>query len=101
MNTPPYTYSVTWSPDDREHVGLCAEFPSLCWLAATPDGAPRGIQEAVGLVVADMQVNGGKRVGNPLTPPVMVSNSLISLNNSTHVEICLKNRQCLIDVVSG
>jgi predicted RNase H-like HicB family nuclease len=57
MNTR-YTYSVTWSPDDREHVGLCAEFPSLCWLAATHDAALQGIQEAVGLVVADMQANG-------------------------------------------
>ena len=24
-----FTYRVTWSPEDREHVGLCAEFPSL------------------------------------------------------------------------
>ncbi len=24
-----FTYRVTWSPEDGEHVGLCAEFPSL------------------------------------------------------------------------
>jgi hypothetical protein len=24
-----YTYRVTWSEDDNEYVGLCAEFPSL------------------------------------------------------------------------
>ena len=34
MNADHYTYRVTWSPEDGEHVGLCAEFPSLCWLAA-------------------------------------------------------------------
>ena len=32
-----FTYRVTWSPEDGEHVGLCAEFPSLSWLAATPE----------------------------------------------------------------
>jgi len=34
MNLNHYTYRVTWSPEDGEHVGLCAEFPSLSWLAA-------------------------------------------------------------------
>lgn len=24
-----YTYSVTWSDEDGEYVGLCTEFPSL------------------------------------------------------------------------
>jgi len=28
-----YTYRVTWSVDDDEYVGLCAELPSLSWLA--------------------------------------------------------------------
>ena len=32
-----YTYRVTWSADDNEYVGLCAEFPSLSWLAETPE----------------------------------------------------------------
>ena len=31
-----YTYRVTWSAEDNEHVGLCTEFPSLSWLAPTP-----------------------------------------------------------------
>ena len=26
MNIKHYTYRVTWSPEDGEHVGLCAEF---------------------------------------------------------------------------
>ena len=28
-----YTYRVTWSEEDKEYVGLCAEFHSLSWLA--------------------------------------------------------------------
>ena len=53
-----YTYRVTWSEEDREHVGLCAEFPSLSWLAASPEAALRGIRTAVAEVVEDMLANG-------------------------------------------
>ena len=54
MNIKHYTYRVTWSPEDGEHVGLCAEFASLSWLAKTPEAALKGIQK----VVADMQASG-------------------------------------------
>lgn len=50
-----YTYRVTWSVDDKEYVGLCAEFPSLSWLASTPEAALRGIRSVVADAVADMQ----------------------------------------------
>ena len=53
-----YTYRVTWSEQDQEHVGLCAEFPSLSWLAASPEAALRGIRTVVAEVVEDMQANG-------------------------------------------
>jgi len=52
-----YTYRVTWSEDDGEHVGLCAEFPSLSWLAATPEAALKGIRKLVAEVVNDMDTN--------------------------------------------
>ena len=50
-----YTYRVTWSEDDREYVGLCAEFPSLSWLASSQQAALRGIRAVVADVVADMK----------------------------------------------
>ena len=53
-----YTYRVTWSEEDGEYVGLCAEFPSLSWLASTPEAALRGIRKVVAEVVADMEANG-------------------------------------------
>ena len=53
-----YTYRVTWSEDDNEYVGLCVEFPSLSWLARTPEAALRGIRKVVGGVVEDMQEKG-------------------------------------------
>ena len=58
MNIRHYTYRVTWSPEDGEHVALCAEFPSLSWLAKTPQAALKGIQEVVAQAVADMQASG-------------------------------------------
>jgi predicted HicB family RNase H-like nuclease len=58
MNINHYTYRVTWSQEDSEHVGLCAEFPSLSWLALTPEKALAGIRKLVGEVVADMQKTG-------------------------------------------
>ena len=52
-----YTYRVTWSEDDNEHVGLCTEFPSLSWLAVTPEAALKGIRKLVSEVVEDMEAN--------------------------------------------
>ena len=65
MNTNHYTYRVTWSPEDGEHVALCAEFPFLSWLAATPEKALAGIRRLVGEVVADMQT-AGETIPTPL-----------------------------------
>lgn len=53
-----YTYRITWSEDDNEYVGLCAEFPSLSWLAQTPETALKGIRKLVADVVKDMHDNG-------------------------------------------
>ncbi len=52
-----YTYRVTWSADDEEYVGLCVEFPSLSWLAETPESALKGIRNIVADVVKDMNDN--------------------------------------------
>ncbi len=51
-----YTYRVTWSEEDGEYVGLCAEFPSLSWLANTQETALAGIRDTVKQVIQDMQV---------------------------------------------
>ena len=52
-----FTYRVTWSEEDGEYVGLCAEFPSLSWLASSPEEVLAGIRAVVAEVVADMQAN--------------------------------------------
>ncbi len=53
-----YTYRVTWPEDDNEYVGLCAEFPSLSWLAITPEAALKGIRKLVADVLQDMDKTG-------------------------------------------
>ena len=60
-----YTYRVTWSEEDGEYVGLCAEFPSLSWLADTQEAALAGIRDAVRQVVRDMQST-GETIPQPL-----------------------------------
>ena len=65
MTTDRYTYTVIWSQEDEEFVGLCAEFPSLSWLEPTREEAFAGIRALVDDVVADMLDNDEQ----PPTPP--------------------------------
>ncbi len=57
MSIDHYTYRVTWSPEDNEHVGLCIEFPSLSWLAETPEAALAGVRKVVAEVISDLEAN--------------------------------------------
>jgi predicted HicB family RNase H-like nuclease len=61
-----YSYRVNWSEDDREYAGLCAEFPSLSWMAESPEAALQGIRKLVKEVVDDLE-----RSGDP--PPTPIS----------------------------
>ena len=58
MSLDHYTYRVTWSAEDAEHLGLCAEFASLSWLAPTPEKALSGIRAVVADVVKDLRASG-------------------------------------------
>ncbi|MGK5089644.1 type II toxin-antitoxin system HicB family antitoxin [Bdellovibrionota bacterium FG-2] len=50
-----YAYRVIWSDEDGEYIGLCAEFPSLSWLAKSQEAALKGICKVVGSAVKDMK----------------------------------------------
>jgi predicted RNase H-like HicB family nuclease len=54
MSIDHYTYRVTWSPEDGEHFGLCLEFPSLSWLAETPEAALAGVRQVISEVIAEI-----------------------------------------------
>ena len=65
MKNDRYTYRVTWSEEDNEYAGLCVEFPSLSWLAKTPEAALKGIRKLVEDVVKEMH-NEGESVPEPI-----------------------------------
>lgn len=60
-----YTYRVTWSEEDNEYVGLCAEFPSVSWLSKTPESALKGIRNIVADIIKDMKKS-GEEIPQPL-----------------------------------
>ena len=51
VGTERYTYQIIWSEEDRQSVGLCAEFPGLSWLADSAADAMAGIRRVVAGVV--------------------------------------------------
>ncbi|HEY2406961.1 MAG TPA: toxin-antitoxin system HicB family antitoxin [Polyangiaceae bacterium] len=53
-----YTYRVTWSSEEREYVGLCAEMPLLSHFDKSREGALKGIAKLVRGVVDDMRAKG-------------------------------------------
>jgi predicted RNase H-like HicB family nuclease len=53
-----YSYRIIWSQEDSEYIGLCNEFPSISWLAATPEDALAGIRNIVVDAIDDMKRNG-------------------------------------------
>jgi predicted RNase H-like HicB family nuclease len=69
-----YTYRVTWSEEDNEYVGLCAEFPSLSWLADTPEKALKGIRKLVADVLSDMAAH-NEPIPEPISCNITAGNS--------------------------
>ena len=66
-----YTYRITWSEEGNEYVGLCTEFPSLSWLAATRTAALEGIEKLVSEMINDLLAQGE-------TPPQALAERVFS-----------------------
>jgi predicted HicB family RNase H-like nuclease len=84
-----YTYRVTWSEEDKEYVGLCAEFPSLSWLAGSPESALKGIRRVVADVVNDMQA-GGEIVPKPIASKNYSGKFVVRVPPEVHRNLALK-----------
>lgn len=78
-----YTYRVTWSEEDQEHVGLCIEFPSLGWLAENPEKALKGIRQLVRECVSDMNEN-GEEIPEPLSAKNYSGKFMVRVPPETH-----------------
>ena len=84
-----YTYRITWSAEDGEHVGLCAEFPSLSWLAPSPDEALAGIRQLVRDSLADMQTT-GETPPQPMADRTYSGKFMVRVPPETHRSLAIR-----------
>lgn len=84
-----YTYRVTWSEDDDEYVGLCAEFPSLSWLSRTPEVALKGIRKVVADVIKDMK-SSGEQIPEPLANRHYSGKFMVRVPPEVHRDLAIK-----------
>ena len=89
MSTDHYTYRVTWSEEDQQHVGLCLEFPSLSWLGSSPEEALRGIRSLVADVVADMKRN-REHVPEPLAKRRFSGQFMVRVPPDVHRQLSME-----------
>ncbi len=85
----PYTYRVTWSEEDQEYVGLCAEFPSLSWLEGSHEKALAGIRKLVKDTVADLKKN-KEPVPEPLSTRSYSGKFVVRVPPEVHRELAMK-----------
>lgn len=84
-----YAYRVIWSDEDKEHVGLCDEFPSLSWVASTPEEALRGIRKIVAESVADMKKN-AEHVPEPVSTKSYSGKFMVRVPPFVHLQLALE-----------
>ena len=78
-----YSYRVTWSEEDQEYVGLCAEFPSLSWLTKTPEQALSGIRHLVQECITDL-LKHNETVPEPLATKHYSGKFMVRIPPETH-----------------
>jgi predicted HicB family RNase H-like nuclease len=84
-----YTYRVTWSEEDQEYVGLCVEFPSLSWLARTPEAALKGIRKVIADVIKDMRKN-KEPIPEPIATKGYSGKFLVRVPPEVHRNLAIK-----------
>ena len=84
-----YAYRVQWSDEDQEYVGLCAELPSLSWLAKTPAGALKGIRRLV-LETATEMVASGEAPPQPFALRRYSGKFLVRVPPETHRRLAIE-----------
>ena len=89
VNHKHYTYRVTWSEEDKEHVALCAEFPSLSYLADKPTNALQGLVKLVGEVVKDMTKN-GENIPEPISEKTYSGKFQVRVPPEQHRNLAIK-----------
>ena len=89
LNNDRYTYRVTWSEDDHEYVGLCAEFPSLSWLAKSQGATLRGIRNLVAECIQDLK-DRGEDIPEPISCRKYSGKFMVRVPPDVHRDLALK-----------
>jgi predicted HicB family RNase H-like nuclease len=84
-----YTYRVTWSEEDQEHVGLCVEFPSLSWLEETPEKALKGIRKLVRDCIKDLQEE-AQDIPQPIATKSFSGKFMVRVPPDTHRSLVIQ-----------
>ena len=92
-----YTYRVMWSKEDEEFIGLCAEFPSLSWLAESKEEAIKGITELVSNVMSDMESN-GEMTPVPLSMKRYSGNLSIRIPPEVHRKLAIQAAESNVSI---
>jgi len=92
-----YTYRVTWSDEDEEYVGLCAEFPSLSWLADSQEAALRGIRNVVAEVISDMQ-SSNEPIPQPLAIKHYSGKFIVRIPPDLHRSLAIQAAEAKVSV---
>ena len=92
-----YTYRVTWSDEDNEYVGLCAEFPSLSWLDDTQETALRGINRVVADVILDMESN-GETIPEPISVKRYSGNFTVRIPAEVHRKLAIQAAEARVSI---
>lgn len=78
-----YCYRVSWSEEDQEFVGTCAEFPSISWLDGSPENALSGVRRVVADCVRDM-ADSGESAPEPLATRAYSGKFLVRVPPQLH-----------------
>jgi predicted HicB family RNase H-like nuclease len=84
-----YTYRISWSPNDREYVATCAEFPSLSWLDEDQFAALKGVKQLVAEVVDDLGAR-GETIPPPIADQQFSGKFLVRLPPELHRRLALE-----------
>jgi predicted HicB family RNase H-like nuclease len=92
-----YTFRITWSEEDQEYLGLCAEFPSLSWLSDSYTEAFKGIREVVAEVVADL-IQNNEEIPQPLSTKKYSGKFMVRIPPEQHRSLAIEAAEASISL---
>ncbi len=92
-----YSYRISWSSEDNEFIGLCAEFPSLSWLSKSQDEAFKGVRRVVEEAVKDM-VKNKEAIPEPIASRNFSGKFMVRVPPSLHRELVLEAEEARVSL---